>query len=56
MPVVPPKLAASARFADRDPAHAIVTAAAAMMASLCIVYSSLYQGSNERFSEGASID
>jgi hypothetical protein len=38
-PVVGPKLAASARLIDKDPAQTIVAAAAAMMASLCIVYS-----------------
>jgi hypothetical protein len=39
MPAAVPKLAASARFVDNEPAQTIVAAAAAMMASLCIVYS-----------------
>jgi hypothetical protein len=41
MPVVGPKIAASARFVDRAPVQSIAVAAIAMMASLRIVSLSL---------------
>src|SRR5438270_8692679 len=54
-PAVVPNVAAAGRSVESEPAHTIVAAAAAMMASLCIVYSLGLDRVNKRFSEaGAS--